>query len=177
MGYRLAAIVGKSTAGALTAGVVLFAAVVACAQDASKPPQPAADQPGLFGKVGRWIDEQAHKLGSGLTGARSGIENLGHEAGHAAQSTVDDAKDAATAVAKIPAMRTVTGHERCGTAPNGAPDCVAAAIAICKANGFASGKSVDMTTTETCPPQVYAAGRNSGPECHADTFVARALCQ
>ena len=176
MGYRRAAI-RRGTAGSLVAGVVLFAAVVAFAQDASKPQQPPTEQPGLLGRAGRWIEEQVEKFGSHVRGAGSGIENLSHEAGRAAQSTVEDAKDAATAVTKIPAMRTVTGHEQCNTALNGAPDCVAAAIAICKNNGFASGKSVDMTATETCPPQVYAAGRNSGPDCHTETFVSRALCQ
>jgi hypothetical protein len=48
---------------------------------------------------------------------------------------------------------------------------------MCKAKGFASGKSADMTTAEVCPPQVYLSGRNSGPGCHTETFVSRALCQ
>jgi hypothetical protein len=71
----------------------------------------------------------------------------------------------------------LTGHEKCASAPNGAPDCVIAANAICKTNGFESGKSVDTTTTEVCPPQVYLSGHSSGPECRKETFVSRALCQ
>ena len=71
----------------------------------------------------------------------------------------------------------VTGHEKCAIAPNGAPDCVVAANTMCKAKGFASGKSVDMTTAEVCPAKVYLAGRNSGPDCRTETFVSRALCQ
>jgi hypothetical protein len=54
---------------------------------------------------------------------------------------------------------------------------VVAANAICKTKGFASGKSVDMTTAEICPAQVYISGRNSGEGCHTETFVSRALCQ
>jgi hypothetical protein len=54
---------------------------------------------------------------------------------------------------------------------------VVAANAICKTKGFASGKSVDMTTAEICPAQVYISGRNSGEGCRTETFVSRALCQ
>jgi hypothetical protein len=78
---------------------------------------------------------------------------------------------------KIPAARVVAGHERCALAPNGAPDCVAAANAMCKTKGFDAGKSVDMTTAEICPAQVYLSGRNSGEGCHTETFVSRAFCQ
>ena len=105
------------------------------------------------------------------------MENFGHEAGIAAKTTVETAKDAADAVARHSRARVVTGHEKCKIAPNGAPDCVAAANALCKAKGFGSGKSVDMTTAEVCPAQVYLAGRNSGPGCRTETFVSRALCQ
>ncbi len=77
----------------------------------------------------------------------------------------------------FPSTRVVTGHEKCTIAPNGAPDCVVAANAICKTKGFESGKSVDMTTAEVCPAQVYMAGRSTGPDCHTETFVSRALCQ
>ncbi len=77
----------------------------------------------------------------------------------------------------MPATRVVEGHEKCKDAPNGAPDCVSAALAMCKAKGFGDGKSADMTTAEVCAPQVYLAGRSSGPGCKTETFVSRALCQ
>ena len=105
------------------------------------------------------------------------VENFGHEAGVAAKTTVDIAKDAAGAVARIPGARVITGHEKCKNAPNGAPDCLAAAISMCKAKGFDSGKSMDMTTAEVCPPKVLLSGRSSGSECKDETFVSRALCQ
>ena len=47
----------------------------------------------------------------------------------------------------------------------------------CKAKGFQAGKSADMTTAEVCPPKVLLSGRNSGPECHDETFVSRIICQ
>jgi hypothetical protein len=147
--------------GLLAAAVVMFSAV-ALAQER----QPPKDEPGLFESIGRWFQEQGKK-----------VENFGHEAGVAAKTTVEGAKDAAGAVVRIPAARVVDGHEKCQNAPNGAPDCVAAATAMCKGKGFESGKSADMTTADVCPAQVYLSGRNSGPGCRTETFVSRALCQ
>jgi hypothetical protein len=159
------------------AGAILFTAALALAQEAPKNNSQGAEQPGFFGSIVRWFDVQAGKIGSNFKDARSGVENFGHEAGVAAKSTVDTAKDAAGAVARIPGVRVISGHEKCKVAPNGAPDCVAAAMAICKSKGFESGKSLDMTTAEVCPAQVYLSGRNSGEGCHTETFVSRVLCQ
>lgn len=173
---------GRTAAGSLlaclAAGTILLSAAMALAQEAAKDnAPPPAEQPGFFGGIMQWFDRQASGIGSNLKGAGSQVDNFGHEAGAAAKTTVDGAKDAAGAVVKIPAARVVTGHERCALAPNGAPDCVAAANAMCKTKGFDAGKSVDMTTAEICPAQVYLSGRNSGPGCHTETFVSRALCQ
>jgi len=158
------------------AGAILCSVALAFAQERSDT-RVAPEGRGLFGNVTHWFDEQWSWVGSGFRGARSGVENLSHEAGIAAKSTVEGARDAAGAVTRIPGARVVIGHEKCTIAPNGAPDCVAAAGAICKSRGFDSGKSVDMTMAEVCPPQVYMAGRNSGEGCHTETFVSRALCQ
>lgn len=155
--------------------MVLMAALAA-AQEGASTPKPNEDT-GFFGAIGRWFDQQADKMNSTFGDARQKIENFGHEAGVAAKSTAAGAKDAADAVARIPSARVVTGHEKCVNAPNGAPDCVAAAAAMCKTKGFESGKSMDMTTAQVCPPKVLLSGRNSGPECHDETFVSRALCQ
>ncbi len=105
------------------------------------------------------------------------VQNLGHEASTAARTSVDNAKQAADAVGKLRNTSVVFGNEKCGVAPNGAPDCVAAARALCKAKGYESGQSLDMTTAEDCPAKVYLSGRNTGPECASVTFVSRALCQ
>lgn len=171
---------GRSAASSLLAvvgaGAILFSAVLAFAQERPDT-RTAPEGRGLFGNVTHWFDEQWSWVGSGFRGARSGVESLSHEAGIAAKSTVEGARDAAGAVTRIPGARVVSGHEKCAIAPNGAPDCVVAASAICKTRGFESGKSVDMTTAEVCSPQVYMAGRNSGEGCHTETFVSRALCQ
>ena len=160
------------------AGAILLTAAMALAQEGgNSDARPPAEKPGFFAAIGRWFDDQTSKFGPNFKGARSGVENFGHEAGLAAKTTVESAKDAAGAVTRIPTARVVTGHEKCTIAPNGAPDCVVAANAICKTKGFESGKSVDMTTAEICPAQVYMAGRSSGPDCHTETFVSRALCQ
>ncbi len=130
------------------------------------PPPPPAEPPGFFGGIARWFK-----------GAGKQVQIFGYEAGIAAKTTVDGAKGAAEAVARIPKARLVKGHEVCLNAPNGAPDCVAAAINICKGQGFETGKSLDMTTAEICPAKVYRSGRNTGPECRLETFVSGALCQ
>ena len=173
---------GRTAASALLAcfgaGAILLTAALALAQDgAGSRARAAAEEPGFFGGIVRWFDRQASKIGSGFKDAGSQVENFGHEAGVAARTTVDGAKDAAGAVARIPAARVIAGHEKCKVAPNGVPDCVAAANAVCKGKGFESGKSVDTTTAEVCPAQVYLSGRNSGEGCHTETFVSRALCQ
>lgn len=140
---------------------------MAMAQERARPPE----EPGLFEGIARWFDET-------FSGAGRQVENFGREAGVAARTTVDNARDAAGAVARIPAARVMSGHEKCRNAPNGAPDCVAAAERLCKTKGFDTGKSVDMTTAEVCPAKVMLQGRTGAVgECRDETFVSRALCQ
>jgi hypothetical protein len=167
-----------SVVACLCAGLLVLSSALAVAQE----PAPASgakphEARGFLGAVANWFDEQVTNANSALRDTRKKFERFGHEAGIAAKTTADTAKDAADAVARLPTARVITGHEKCRNAPNGAPDCVAAADVMCKAKGFGSGKSLDMTTAETCPPKVYAAGRSSGPECTTETFVSRVLCQ
>jgi len=149
---------------------------MAMAQNGGNPPPPA-ESPGLLASIGRWFEQQAANFRSDVKDAASKVENIGQDAGSVAKTTVDTAKDAAGVVIRIPATRMVSGHEPCALAPNDAPDCVSAAIAMCTAKGFASGKSVDMTTAEICKAEVYLSGRTSGPGCRTETFVSRAVCQ
>jgi hypothetical protein len=155
--------------------MVLMTALAAAQERAPAPRQ--NEDTGFFGAIGRWFDQTTDKMNSTFGDARKKFENFGREAGVAAKSTAEGAKDAADAVARIPNVRVVTGHEKCVKAPNGAPDCLAAAVTMCKAKGFESGKSMDMTTAEVCPPKVLLSGRSSGPECRDETFVSRAICQ
>jgi len=160
----------------LCAGALLLTAALALAAEPTNL-APPVERPGFFASIGRWFHEQAARFDSNLQNARAKVEDLGREAGTVAKNTVEGAKDAAGAVARIPSARVASGHEKCALAPNGAPDCAAAAEALCKANGFASGNSIDMTTAEICPAQVYLSGRTTGEGCHTETFVSRALCQ
>jgi len=166
---------GWAAAPALLVGVMILMSSMASAQQAGRG-APAED-PGFFASIGKWFDQQAASINSYFSNTREHVEKFGEEAGVAARRTVDTAKDAAGAIARVPNTRIVIGHEKCVIAPNGAPDCVAAANRICKGKGFVSGSSVDMTTAEVCPAHVYLAGRNSGPECRTETFVSRAVCQ
>jgi hypothetical protein len=148
----------QPAAACMFAGAFVLMSALAAAQDGSPAPK-AREEFDFFASVGRWF------------------ENFGHEAGIAARTSADNAKDAADAVVRIPKSRVIVGHAKCETAPNGAPDCVAAAAAMCKAKGFGSGKSVDMTTAEVCPAQVYRSGRSGGAGCRTETFLSRVLCQ
>ena len=162
----------------LCATSLLLAAARGMAEDARPAPAPApADGGGFLAAVGRWLHEQAAQFHSNTKDVRSDVEHLGRDAGGVAKSTIEGAKDAAGAIIRIPATRVVSGHAECALAANGAPDCGAAADRICKDKGFSSGKSIEMTTAEVCPPEVYLAGRRSGPECRTETTVARAICQ
>jgi hypothetical protein len=136
--------------------------------------QPQQKSEGFFDTLGRWLDESVDNINSTFKGAKGTLDTFGKEAGAAARSTADVAKDAADAVARIPGAKVISGHEICPIAPNGAPDCAAAATAVCKAKGFSSGKSVDFTTAEKCPARVLLSGRGA---CTTETFVSRALCQ
>ena len=180
----------------LCAGAILFTAALAAAQQQPNPPPPAvtaapppppqnlappAEKPGFFASISQWWNEQTANLKSNFSGAVSGVENFGQkarqDADDAAKSTVTTVKEAAGAVIRIPNTRLVSGNEPCALAANGAPDCVAAAAALCRAKGFASGTSAATTAAEVCKPEVYLAGRNRGDGCHTETFVSSALCQ
>jgi len=168
--------VSFGTGSMFVAGLVLFS-TLAIAQDQAAPDRKPQQSQGFFGSVGRWLEEQTANMGASFNDARKRVEGFSNAAGDAAKTTVEGAKGAADAVVRIPTARAISGHEKCQLAPNGAPDCVAAANAICKAKGFGSGKSLDMTTAEVCPVKVYMSGRSTGPECKTDTFVSQALCQ
>jgi hypothetical protein len=160
------------TAQSLGACLAVFAILISAAVAQEVKPK---EEPGFFESITDWLDRN---IGSAFQGAGKQVETFGHEAGVAAKTTVNTAKDAAGAVARIPAARVMSGHEKCQNAPNGAPDCLGAAERLCKAKGFESGKSLDMTTAEVCPPKVLMSGRTGTPgECRDETFVSRALCQ
>jgi hypothetical protein len=72
-------------------------------------------------------------------------------------------------ITKAPTLAgTVSGREKCETASNGAPDCIAAVTRLCRSKGFQTGTSVD-TQSEYCLNQGRIAG-----SC---VFVTRVACR
>ena len=158
------------------------------------PPPPPPPRAGLFEAIGRWVDRSTTKFSDHLRGARRSMDDLGDKAsanskemtdqaakvGQGAadigKNAVDATKNAVDAVAKLPAARMISGRERCATAPNGAPDCVTAAEALCRKKGFSTGKSMDFTSAEECPVKTLV-GEASQDQCTTVTFISRAMCQ
>jgi len=190
----------------LAAACVAFAVVAGLAQEASRPApdrqseqtqqQPGSDtattrafEPGFLDALGRWFSSSAAGVDAGLKGTRDTLSNLGGHAGEAAKGAADAATGAAKGaadvaigavgeVAKLSATRVVDGRERCAPAANGAPDCRRAAENICRANGFTTGRSLDIQSAQKCPARVWLSGRLPAEgECPAETVVTRAVCQ
>jgi hypothetical protein len=132
------------------------APAVQAAPPAEAPPR----RPGFLDTLNNWFDKGAADL-------KRSLEKSGQAA-----------KDATEALTKLPGARVVDGRERCAVAANGAPDCVAAAEAICKSKGFSSGKSLETQATQKCPARVWLSGRTPAEgECAVETFVIRSVCQ
>jgi hypothetical protein len=153
-------------------------AVIAAPPDAPVPPQsggrllPTPQE--TIGAIGKFIDQSISNVGAGVKGAGETIGATTSAAGDLAKGVTD----AAGTVARLPATNIVTGHELCALAPNGAPDCNGASLALCKTKGFARGQSVDITSSYKCPPQMYREGRAPNPqECRDESFVSKAVCQ
>jgi hypothetical protein len=162
------------------------------AQTNAPPPAPPQEKPGLFEAIGHWFDRGASTFRDHLTGAKQRMDDLGDQAasntkqietqaaevGQGAadvgKGAVEATRSAVDAVARLPTARVMRGRERCEIAPNGAPDCVAAAELLCRKHGFASGKSMDFTSAEECPAKSYIG---QGGECTTVTFISQAMCQ
>ena len=162
----------------------LFLTLSAFAQEGQKPSpsDPAADaaaapasnpasRPGFIHDLGRWLEQGATRLKSGMQGAQERLDRLGSQAR-------DAARDATGAVTALPNARAVAARERCMAAPNGAADCQAAANSLCRSKGFQSGRILDTQTEQKCPAKLLLSGRapNDG-DCSTEIFVTRAMCQ
>jgi hypothetical protein len=184
----------RVTNAVIALGFVPFFAMASLAQEVRPPPpssqaQSAKQEPGVFESVARWFERGFNNIKSGFKDARDSFgaigekatdasKNIGTKAAEAGKNAADATKGAVDAVVKLPSARVVEGRERCGISPNGAPDCRAAAQAICMAKGFAGGASADFVAAEKCPPAVWMNRRSPEPgECVTETFVTRALCQ
>ncbi len=147
-------------------------AAPASPDNAAPPPAAApAHKSGFIDAFGHWIENSVGGWNSGLKGAADAAKDAADAAGNVTRDTAD-------AVSRGLAARVIAERATCPTAPNGAPDCRAAAEAICKAHGFGSGSSIDFQTAEKCPPVALNRpnGEPSGP-CVIESYVTRALCQ
>lgn len=168
-------------------------------------PAPAANPPaapnqgvGLIDSFGRWMQESTagfnanlnaawEKMpGKGMTGAASNAAKSTAEVAKGAAEVTQDAasamgaaaRDTAGALSRLPGARIVAGRERCGVAPNGAPDCRVAAVALCKAAGLPGGASIDFETAEVCASaELMARWRGEAATCPTENYVTRSLCQ
>jgi len=157
---------------------------------------PPAEKPGFIYEFGRWWDTTRGKFeelgkqsdaaakdaAAATQGAVQGAADATKGAATATESAVKSAaaatKDAATTIFRLPGIRVVEVHQLCSVAPNGAPDCRAAAATACRTKGFTSGNPVDVRTSQNCPPAVWLSGRNpSAGECPEETVVLMAACQ
>lgn len=128
----------------------------------------------VFGAIGRLLDQSISNVGAGVKGAGETIGATGDAAGEVAKGV----GSAAGTIARLPVTNIVSGRELCVAAPNGAPDCAGASLALCKTKGFERGQSLDITSAYKCPPQMWREGRSPNPqECVDESFVSRALCQ
>ena len=132
------------------------------------PAQPApAEKPGFVYAFGHWLDS-TH---GGADGAAQATQDA---LKHAAEVT----KNAAAEIMRLPSARIIEVHERCGLAPNGAPDCRSAAAVACRAKGFKDGNPMNVQSSQNCPPAVWMSGREPTPgECPQETVVLMVACQ
>jgi hypothetical protein len=132
----------------------------------------------VFGAIGRFIDQSISNVGAGVG---AGVKGAGETLGATTNAAGEIAKgvgSAAGTVARLPTTNIVTGHQLCASAPNGAPDCTEASVALCKTKGFERGQSLDITSSFKCPTQMWREGRApNSTECTDESFVSRAICQ
>ena len=134
---------------------------VPAAPSPQEEPAPPArkENPGLLNEIGKILENPS----SVLPALKSPKE------------TIDDAADALSRLARSPGVK---GRVVCPAAPNGAPDCKAAADKLCQGNGFREGNSLDVDTTRNCSARsLLLGGKPDERECRTETWVTRAVCR
>jgi hypothetical protein len=120
-------------------------------------------------------DETNAKLKKSVEENNARWRELNQRTEKAAKEAAAAQKEAADALKSLANTRVIEGRQVCETAPNGSPDCQAAAEAICKGKGFATGKSADITTARKCSARALLQRDES--ECRTETVVIKAACQ
>ncbi|HML07888.1 MAG TPA: hypothetical protein VK430_07140 [Xanthobacteraceae bacterium] len=145
---------------------------------------PAANKPGFLQVFANWWTESAALFSTSMKDAQRKLEDFNKTQNNAAKEAMKNAaeatKDAATVIVRLPATRMIEVHERCATAPNGAPDCQETATSACRGKGFASGRPLDVSSSEKCATTMWLSGQSQTPgQCplETETIVLRAVCQ
>ena len=154
------------------------------------PSAGAQQQPGVFQQWGRWWDQSITNMNQSMTNMNNSWKDTfkstltpswpdtSKSTSEAAADMAKGAAAAADAMNKFGTTHLIAGPIVCPLAPNGAPDCRAAAVQLCKQHGYKTGSSVDYVTAEKCPAEVTIAGRRpEGGECPIEHTVTKALCQ
>jgi hypothetical protein len=149
------------------------------AQTQASPPVQAAPpkQDGFLDALEKWWDKSAADFKAGLDKSQDDWRKLNERNEKAAKDAAAAAREAAEALSKLSGTRIVEGRELCEVAPNGSPDCNAAAEKICKAKGFALGKSADIQSSKKCSVRAWLSRDSSESACTMETFVTKAACQ
>jgi hypothetical protein len=155
-----------TTAGCASLLLALLFVGTAVAQEAPEPAEPPVARPGIFDVIERWFEDSRAKIKD----TQQAIEGVAKDAAKAGQ--------AGGAILGFPGTKVAQGRMRCAVAPNGAPDCIEAAHALCRAKGFGPGKSLEVNTVNKCPSWVWLSGQPA-PEgtCTTETYVLQATCQ
>ncbi|MBI4275343.1 MAG: hypothetical protein HY659_11660 [Rhizobiales bacterium] len=138
--------------------------------------------PGFLEQLGQWFEKSAEEFNASMKKSadefNANMKKAGRSLSEIGDRAGDAAKEATDAMARLSSTRVVSGNERCVLAPNGSPDCRAAAETICKAKGFATGQSLDTQSARKCPVRVWLSGRAPADgDCAIETYVTRAACQ
>ncbi len=120
-------------------------------------------------------DETNAKLKASVDQSKATWREFGEQSEKMAKEAAAVHKEAADAFKNLAKTRVIEGRQVCELAPNGSPDCQAAAELICKSKGFAIGKSADITTTRKCSARALLERDDS--QCRTETVVIKAACQ
>jgi hypothetical protein len=190
--WLLAAVLSAAAAGiALAEDNQTPPGGAATAQQApALPPQPpVANKPGFLHALGGWWDQSIDGFNAKMHDARGrfwdfnkkssdAVKDAASATQDAVKSTAEATKGAAAVILRLPNTRVIEIRERCEPAPNGAPDCPAAATNACRAKGFSTGQPLDVSSAEKCPTAALLSGQKPGEGgCPVETVVTRVVCQ
>lgn len=163
------------------------------------PPADPAFRPGFIDAFGRWLGHSKAKLDESIKNTQETLGGIGLQAtdavkgagdavkgasdavkgaGNAVKNAAGAAQQATGVIVGLPGTRIVIGRQRCLAAPNGAPDCQPAAVALCRYRGFSTGRGLDIDSGQKCPTWVWISGQTpAAGVCRTETYVTRAVCQ